>query len=187
MQSVRRCPRCGGLPKTYTEVWTGHYIEFGAKADGTPEAEGFMGEGHATHINAVCGKCEHTWRLRGVQWVSDLRPRPNTFNQSMRAAYKAVGVPLWVTPQEAADSLRYKGWSAQISLELGDWFARIWSMAFATGYKALKPFAPTRDHVLRMLSKMGYAPAPAQELAGLLLDNIEGMHRKGSQRRNLKP
>lgn len=111
---------------------------------------------------------------------------PLPFNCNMRAAYKAQGVPLWVSPQEAADILRYRSWSEQIALELGDWFARTWSMAFAAGYKDHKPFVPSRTNVLRMLAKMGYAPERAQELAGTLLDNIEGLHRKGRQRRHLK-
>lgn len=106
---------------------------------------------------------------------------------AMRAAYKAMGIPLWVTPHEAADFLRAQRWSKQISLELGDWFARAWSMAFAAGYKGIKPFAPRREAVLRMLMKMSYSPARAQELAGLLVDNIDGLYRKGCERRSLKP
>lgn len=117
----------------------------------------------------------------------NLAGNPLPHNRPMRAAYKAVGVPLWVSPDEAADSLRYQRWSEQISLELGEWFARMWSMAFAAGYKGLKPFAPKREHVLRMLAKMGYAPQRASELASFLLDDIEGFHRKGCARRRLKP
>lgn len=84
--SVRRCPRCGGLPKSYSEIWTGHYIEFKANADGTPEAEGFMGEGHAKHVNAVCGMGELIWRLRGVRWVDDLRPSSDRSNLAAATA-----------------------------------------------------------------------------------------------------
>lgn len=108
------------------------------------------------------------------------------FNSTMRAAYKAAGVPLWVSPQEASDRLRYGHWSEQISIELGQWFARIWSMAFAAGYLGLKPFSPSRTNALRMLSKMGYAPNRATELADLLLYNLDGLHRKGCERQSMK-
>ena len=107
------------------------------------------------------------------------------YNSTMQAAYRSAGVPLWVSPQEAADSLRYAHWSDQISLELGEWFARVWSMAFVAGYRGVRPFAPSREHVLRVLGKMGYAPARALELAGILLDDIDGLYVKGSQRRDL--
>lgn len=117
----------------------------------------------------------------------NLAGNPLPYNSSMRAAYKAAGVPLWVTPHEAADSLLYQRWSEQIAFELGEWFARMWSMAFAAGYRGLKPFAPDREHILRMLSKMGYANGRASELASFLLDDIDGFHRKGCARRHLKP
>lgn len=50
----------------------------------------------------------------------NLAGQPLPYNRPMRAAYKAVGVPLWVSPAEAADSLRYQRWSEQIALELGE-------------------------------------------------------------------
>lgn len=109
------------------------------------------------------------------------------FNQAMRAAYKAVGVPLWVTPQEAAERIRAQRWSEQISIELGQWFARIWSMAFASGYRGLKPRYLSRLHVLRVMSKMGYEPDCAAELADLLLYYLDGLHAKGRARQNMKP
>lgn len=112
---------------------------------------------------------------------------PLPFDQTLRAAYKAVGVPLWVTPQEAADRIRALHWSEQISIELGQWFARIWSMAFASGYLGLKPLTLSRLHVLRVLSKMGYDANRATELADLLLYNLDGLHAKGSERQTIKP
>lgn len=117
----------------------------------------------------------------------NLAGNPIPLNKQMRAAYKAVGIPLWVTPQEVVDSLRREHWSEQISLELGEWFARVWSMAFAAGYRGIKPFAPPREHVVRVLKKMDYAPARVLELTGMLLDNIDGLYRKGCERRDVKP
>jgi hypothetical protein len=117
----------------------------------------------------------------------NLAGTPLPFNQVMRAAYKAVGVPLWVTPQEAADTLRHYRWSQPICLELGEWFARVWSMAFASGYRGRAPFTVDRDHVLRLLSRMGYGPARAAELASVLLDNLQGLYTKGCERRYLRP
>jgi hypothetical protein len=117
----------------------------------------------------------------------NLARHPLPFNQTMRAAYKAVGVPLWVTPQEAADRIRAQHWSEQISIELGQWFARIWSMAFASGYRGLKPLSLSRLHVLRVLSKMGYESTRAAELADLLLYNLDGLHTKGCERKTMQP
>lgn len=115
----------------------------------------------------------------------NLAGTPLPYNSTMRAAFASRSLPLWVTPQEAADTLRYRNWSEQIALELGEWFARIWSMAFAAGYRGREPLVPRREDVLRMLGKMGYAPGRSTELAALMLDNIEGLHRKGCQRRTM--
>lgn len=109
-----------------------------------------------------------------------------SINANMRAAYKSVGIPLWVTPQEATDTLRYHRWSYQISLELGEWFARVWSMSFATGYLGHKSLSIGHDHVLRILSKMGYSPNRSIELANLLLENLDGLYRKGCARRSMQ-
>jgi hypothetical protein len=106
--------------------------------------------------------------------------------EPMLVAFRTVGMPLWVTPQEAHDSLRYEGWSQQICCELAEWFARVWSMAFASGYRDIRPVNLNREHVLRMLVRMNYAPHRAHELASVLLGNIVGLHRKGCERRNLK-
>ena len=100
-------------------------------------------------------------------------------DQTIGAAYRAVGIPLWVRPNDAIHHLRNLRWSNQISIELGGWFARVWSMAFAAGFLGLRPFAPSRDHVLRLLSRMGYSQHRADELASLLLDDIDSLHRKG--------
>lgn len=72
----RRCPRCGATPKLFTEVWTGHRIEFDVKPDGSPEDVGHLFDGHATHVIATCGACDWEWRLRGVSSIYDLRLDP---------------------------------------------------------------------------------------------------------------
>lgn len=105
--------------------------------------------------------------------------------RAMRAAFASRDLPLWVTPQEAANTLSYRNWSEQFALELGEWFARIWSMAFCAGYEGREPFVPLRGDLVRMLGKMGYGPTRAEELEALLLDNIEGLHRKGCRRSHL--
>lgn len=70
---MRRCNACGGLPKSYSEVWSGHCIEFSAGADGLPGEEGYFSDGQPTHVIAECADCGHTWRLRGIRSISDLR------------------------------------------------------------------------------------------------------------------
>lgn len=110
-----------------------------------------------------------------------------SFNSTMRASFKRVGVPLWVPPLEAADFLRREGWAGPIALELAEWFARLWSMAFASGYLRLSPYEVPSDHVLRLLVRMKYHPVIAAELSTLLLGAMPGMYRKGCQRRSVPP
>ncbi len=45
----------------------------------------------------------------------------------------------------------------------------------------------SRNHVMRLLSKMGYQPKRRVELTDLLLSNLGGLHRKGFERRNMLP
>lgn len=72
---VRRCPKCGGSIQWYTEVWTGHVIDFDAGEDGEPEPTGFLNEGSPDHVQATCGKCHHKWKLRGVTQITELRSK----------------------------------------------------------------------------------------------------------------
>lgn len=98
---------------------------------------------------------------------------------AMRTAYTRRGIPLWVPPSEADSYLRYRNWSEQICIELRDWFARKWSMAFAAGYRKVAPPKVERSDVYQMLSKMGYAADRANELADILVDGLPGMYKKG--------
>ncbi len=100
-------------------------------------------------------------------------------DKQMRKAFSLKGLPLWVPPSEVDSNLRYSNWSEQIIVELRDWFARKWSMAFAAGFLNLAPPKAIRPDVLRMLLKMGYSQERSSELADMLVDGLPGMYNKG--------
>ena len=68
----RKCPKCGHIPLFYIEVWENHTIKFEAFGDGTPEPEGYLEMGDPFKVVAHCG-CGHSWTLRGVAQITELR------------------------------------------------------------------------------------------------------------------
>ncbi len=100
---------------------------------------------------------------------------------NMSSAYKKKGIPLWVYPSHVESQLLYDRWHAQIRYELRDWFARVWSMAFAAGYRNVAPPRVNKTDVQRQLSKMGYAPNKAESLADMLISGLPGLYKKGRQ------
>ena len=106
-------------------------------------------------------------------------------DRMMGTAFKRMGLPLWVPPTEAYDFLRAQRWSEAIALELSEWFARVWSLAFAAGYKDAPFRAVDVGHAQRMLGKMGYDHTRRDELAAALVEGLPGLYVKGQQRRAL--
>jgi hypothetical protein len=104
---------------------------------------------------------------------------------AMTAAYAKAGIPLWVPPSAARDFLRTQDWSDLIAVELCEWFARVWSMAFAAGYGDLKPACIDWASACTLLLKMGYSSSRARELADLLVNGLPGLRAKGASRRAL--
>lgn len=102
-----------------------------------------------------------------------------TIDQQMGNAYERAGVPLWVTPSEVVHYLACNAWSMEIAHELGEWFARVWSMAYAAGYKGLKGLVVDSGRVHQTLLKMGYCEARALELAQMMADKVPGLYAKG--------
>ena len=74
MIDPRRCPRprCGRLPSSYREVWSGHALEFDADEMGYASEEGYTSEGHPICVIATCPN-GHSWRLRGVKQITELQ------------------------------------------------------------------------------------------------------------------
>ncbi len=70
---IPRCPKCGGLPGEYQEVWNGHGLSFDADAKGRPEQVGYTYEGSPDHVLACCAKCGHGWRLKGVTQITEVQ------------------------------------------------------------------------------------------------------------------
>lgn len=97
----------------------------------------------------------------------------------MSSAFQRKGIPLWVLPSHVDGYLLYDRWHEQIRIELREWFARVWSMAFAAGYRNVTPPRINRADVQRQLSKMGYAPNKAETLADMLISGLPGLYNKG--------
>lgn len=110
-------------------------------------------------------------------------PKLPKIDAAMGAAYAKVGAPLWVPPSEVEHYLRCQNWSGDIALELCEWFARVWSMAFVAGVRGAKRVRIDSATVARMLDKMGYASTRAEELAALLVDGVPLLYAKGQSRR----
>lgn len=102
-----------------------------------------------------------------------------TIDAQMKAAYAKRGIPLWVPPSEVHSYLGCKNWSEEICIELREWFASVWSMAFAAGYRKVPPPKINRADVYQSLSKMGYTNGRANELANMLVDGLPGLYKKG--------
>ena len=73
MAIVRRCPKCGGIPNEYREVWTDHGIAFDADDGGMPAAVGYTYDGVPRYVVASCRECGWAWRLRGIQQITEVR------------------------------------------------------------------------------------------------------------------
>lgn len=99
----------------------------------------------------------------------------------MSAAFRRKGIPLWVPPSHVDSVLMYDRWHAQIRYELREWFARVWSIAFAAGYRNVSPPRVDKNDVRRQLSKMGYAPTKAEMLSEMLISGLPGLYKKGQQ------
>lgn len=106
-----------------------------------------------------------------------------TIDAAMMEAYAKVGAPLWVYPSEAEHYLRCDNWCGEVAHELGEWFARVWSMSFVAGMRGVKPVAVVAADVERMLTKMGYSWPDSEILSKLLLDNVPLLYAKGQSRR----
>lgn len=69
-----KCPKCGSPPIQYREVWGGKEYQFCVKG-GEIEEHGYVMEPDPEYVIAECGnpKCNHTWRLRGVSQITEIR------------------------------------------------------------------------------------------------------------------
>lgn len=66
----RRCPKCAGSITELVEVWMGDTMSF----DVADLDNGWSHQsGCPSHVEAICGACNHQWRLRGVDSIQDLR------------------------------------------------------------------------------------------------------------------
>ena len=72
----RVCPRCNGEIAYYMELWKDHSIEYTAH-DGIPEDTGILQSGFPYSVLATCAYCLHTWKLRGVNQITELREATN--------------------------------------------------------------------------------------------------------------
>ena len=57
----------------FTEWWSGHSIE--STVEMMMTGEGVQKEGDPTHVIATCGDCQHDWRVRGVQQITEVIER----------------------------------------------------------------------------------------------------------------
>lgn len=73
MKHKPRCPKCGGAPNEYREVWDKAGISFDADEAGRPADEGYAYEGYPTSVLASCGKCSWCWKLKGVTQITEVR------------------------------------------------------------------------------------------------------------------
>lgn len=103
--------------------------------------------------------------------------------QPIHDVYAKAGVPLWVTPYDAGQSLRVLNYSPAVITELSEWMARRLSMSFAAGYLGLNPVAMKLDDVRRQLLKMGYCSQNAIQIANLMHDAMPSLHNRGNARR----
>ena len=69
---VVRCPICKGVELSLTESIEcfGHFQQH---ADGTVDVEGYNTEGGYFKVMARCETCAHSWRVRGVRQITDIR------------------------------------------------------------------------------------------------------------------
>lgn len=103
--------------------------------------------------------------------------------QPIHNAYAKAGVPLWVTPYDAGQSLRVLNYSPSVRTELSEWMARRLSMSFAAGYLGLKPVVMKIDDVRRQLLKMGYCSQNAVQITNLMHEAMPSLHSRGKARR----
>ncbi|ORE47622.1 hypothetical protein BKN49_05335 [Pseudomonas aeruginosa] len=103
--------------------------------------------------------------------------------QPIHAVYAKAGVPLWVTPYDAGQSLRVLNYSPAVIIELSEWMARRMSMSFAAGYLGLKPVSLKLDDVCRQLLKMGYCSQNANQIADVMNEAMPSLHNRGKARR----
>lgn len=104
----------------------------------------------------------------------------------MKKAYAKVGAVPWVSPDEMESYLRYRKYSQTVCIELSDWIARMFSMAFAAGQRGVKSPVVTEASVLTTLAKMGYSQLRAQEIASIIMENFPGLYAKGQARTSLQ-
>lgn len=107
-------------------------------------------------------------------------------NSLMQKAYAKVGVVLWVLPDEMGSYLRYRKYSQTVCIELSDWIARMFNMAFAAGQRSVKSPVVREASVLTTLAKIGYSQPRAQEIASIIMDNLPGLYAKGQARTSLQ-
>ena len=103
--------------------------------------------------------------------------------QPIHNVYAKAGVPLWVTPYDAGQSLRTLNFSPAVITELAEWIARRLSMSFAAGYLGLKPVVMKLDDVRRQLLKMGYCSQNADQISNLMHEAMPSLHKRGMTRR----
>ncbi|MDR2782553.1 MAG: hypothetical protein LBB48_01690 [Treponema sp.] len=79
-----KCSKCGGAPSFYKEIWSGAVMMFDAE---TFESYGNEDYGDPYCVQAICGKCGHIWRIRGITQITDIPGAPET-----REEWKGLGV-----------------------------------------------------------------------------------------------
>ena len=70
----RRCPKCQGRNLVLSELWAAA-LEFDCD-DGQISEEGVTRPGFPYAVDARCLRCYHSWRLRGVLQITDLKDDP---------------------------------------------------------------------------------------------------------------
>lgn len=66
-----KCSKCRSKNLYFTELWKDHSIEFDI-VDG--KLEGYsMEPGYPYKVEATCKECGHSWRLRGITQITELK------------------------------------------------------------------------------------------------------------------
>ena len=105
--------------------------------------------------------------------------------QTLGPAFKRAHIPLWVTVQDVDSMLHYMNYAYSVRLELAEWIARRFSLAFRAGQRDIPAIITSAADVKRMLYKMGYCETRVVELSALILDNLAGLYAKGQSRKQL--
>lgn len=70
---ITKCPKCGSTSLDFIELWENHTVDFSQNnEDRIVYPEFNMNPGNPYGVEAICCRCNHQWRLRGVIQITDL-------------------------------------------------------------------------------------------------------------------